>query len=308
MKHIHCALCGKDDARPVLTLSYDMHLHCPTQKFYLVQCKNCELYYLDPQPTWQELAPYYSAEYPSYLAGQPMFSESRVYNALRRLKRAIPGHSEPAKSPPDLVTDSPHKKVLDYGCGNGQYLRSLRQKHPNWELYGFDIEENEAARKSDEGISMLLGPSNLPFSKFPPNSFDLINLSHVAEHLPDPNETLTGLRKLLKEYGELIIEVPNIETIKFKIFGKYFSNLDAPRHLYHYSPKTLSALCEKNGLKIKSVRVFGTTKSTVRSLYNVLGIRKRTLNRFLYIFIDKGTRLIGEKRINTEGLRLICTK
>lgn len=309
MKLVTCALCGADDTRPVLTLSYDMHLHRPTPDFHLVTCKRCGLYYLNPQPTSEELAPYYSPAYPSYLSNQPTFSESKLYNFLRRLKHAARDVAEKADTQNNPSKDTSHQRVLDYGCGNGQYLRSLQEKHPHWELYGFDIAENDAPDNTDiEGVTILLGPSALPFSKFPQDYFDIINLSHVAEHLPDPNEILIGLRDLLKEGGKLVIEVPNIDTVKFRVFGKWFSNLDAPRHLYHYSPQTLSALCEKNGLKVTSLKVFGTSKSTVRSIYNLLGIKKRTLNRFLYTFIDRGTRLLGAKRINTEALQIICTK
>jgi 2-polyprenyl-3-methyl-5-hydroxy-6-metoxy-1,4-benzoquinol methylase len=205
----------------------------------------------------------------------------------------------------DTVTE---KTVLDFGCGAGKNLLALRAEHTKWKLYGFDISANKEVITIGNDISIIYDDINKLKDSFNHEYFDIIYMNNVLEHLSDPIQTLKDLKHLLKNDGTIIIEVPNIDSIKFKIFGKYFSSLDIPRHLYDFSPKTLSIICEKSGLKIKSFTLNGSTKSTLRSIYYMFGIYKKDLNRILFKIISVLTKMIGEKNINEDVIVAVVFK
>ena len=312
MKSIACILCGSEN-NEMIAIVHDQQLYIDDTSYRLVRCRQCGLVYLNPQPTQEELERYYPPNYPSYVASETVFGKSAVFETLKTLKNLIFGKKVVVPTPVVTHTSSApetSKTVLDFGCGTGRYLLQMQKDHPSWKLYGSDIGTNETVRAIGEqgNIQILIGPSDLPWRHFPPNTFDIITLWHVLEHLNDPKETLSKLRGLLKEDGEIHIEVPNIETIKFKIFGKNFSNIDAPRHLYHFSPNTLTELCQQSGLNVVHTEITGTTKSTLRSIYNVLGIRSRKLHPLAYACLNVLTKMLGEKRINTEAVRVHCRK
>ena len=100
------------------------------------------------------------------------------------------------------------------------------------QLYGLDLkDENE-------------------FYQLPNNSFDAITLWHVLEHVHDLSQYVQRLKALLKEKGKLFIAVPNYTSLDAKIYKEYWAAYDVPRHLYHFSPKSMQVLMEKQGLKI----------------------------------------------------------
>ena len=88
---------------------------------------------------------------------------------------------------------------------------------------------------------------------FPDNYFDCIRLYHVIEHLPNPHHCLQLIYKKLKRGGEIVLGTPNAKSMVSKIFGIHWYNLDVPRHLFVFSPDTLSRLVDKAGFSQISV-------------------------------------------------------
>lgn len=247
MKHIKCNLCEKDDGEKILSGRDRWATNDPTI-FDLVRCRNCALVYIDPQPTEEELTKFYPVNYSPYNAEYQIFHYGYLLNFFKKLKRAI----RPRKLA--VIDTKPHaidqevapKRVLDFGCGSGRFLKLLEDKHPDWTLYGFDIATNRQIEKMNSRIKIYRGQIQYILDNLAPQSLDIIYLNNSLEHLNDPTKTLRLLIPLLKHGGEISIEVPNIDSIKFKIFGKHFSSLDIPRHLYMFSPITLGALLQKN--------------------------------------------------------------
>lgn len=303
MKHIPCAICGGDNSSTILS-SCDKYLCVDKTKFTLVRCNSCGLLYLNPQPTMAELKKYYPPYYPSYLPHYDVLEHSRSYEILKKIKRIIlpDQNKKAAQSPMEMIDTQTHKKVLDFGCGSGNFLSSLKKEHPQWELYGFDISANKERIKSDKNIIVFYDDFESLLKHFPEEFFDKIYLNNVLEHLNDPVIILKNLASLLHPQGEIIIEVPNINSIKFKIFRSNFSALDIPRHLYHFNPATLLALCKKCGLTIAELTSVGSSKGTVRSINYAFGIHKDKINPILLFIVDKIAKFIGEKRINDDSM------
>lgn len=307
MKYVKCNLCGANNTEKILSgrdrwITYD-----PTT-FDLVRCLNCALVYINPQPAEEELAKFYPTDYSPYKAEHQVFNYGYPMRFLRKLKRML-GSNKPAtrNSTPRPIDPEPSKRVLDFGCGSGRFLKLLEEEHPNWALYGFDISTNQRIEQLTGRIKIYRGQMQDFIINLTPQSFDIIYLNNSLEHLNDPSQTLRLLIPLLKYGGELIVEVPNINSIKFKIFGKNFSSLDIPRHLYMFNPETLRALLQKNSLTIQQTLFGGSPKSLVRSLYFFLRIRIERLSPLLFYLADITTRLTGNK-LNDDVIIMTATR
>jgi 2-polyprenyl-3-methyl-5-hydroxy-6-metoxy-1,4-benzoquinol methylase len=268
---------------------------------------------MNPQPNMEELARYYPPDYPPYMADYRSMSDGPVIQAARKIKSGLKGllgkkpssRREPAEA---VATDMSEKTVLDFGCGSGRMLRSLRRQHPRWKLVGFDISANPITETIEGDIVLHKGSIERLKAAFPAGSFDRIYMDNVLEHLDAPKETLAILAGLMKREGDMIIEVPNVDSIKRKVFGTNFSSLDIPRHLHHFNQQTLDRMCRRVGLAVQQVEFRGNSKGTVRSLYYALGIRSRTMNPFLISLFNTVTHVVGKERIDDDGIRIRATK
>lgn len=299
MQTINCNICGSSQSDKLLD-GYDRYTVVDKTSFTLVKCRSCGLIYMNPQPSMAELAKYYPADYPPYQP-QAIFVYGPILRSIQSLYHRISPPRVTAAKAAAVSTDTSVKKVLDFGCGAGHTLVRLQAQHPQWQLFGFDISANKEVKKIGN-VTIYYDDFEKMEGDFESNSFDIIYLNNVLEHVLDPHETLTRLRNLLKPGGDMIIEIPNIASIKFRIFGKYFSSLDIPRHLYHFSPTTIKQLCDKAHLTINSIEFAGTPKSTMLSTHYMLGINKRTFNPIAYRLVEVITKILGEKRINDDSM------
>jgi len=130
-------------------------------------------------------------------------------------------------------------------------------KHDKFVLYGIDVSIeacNIAKNKLDNSAKIV--NSELKQCNFPNNYFDVITLWHVLEHIRNPKEILIEIKRILKDDGIMIIGLPNINSMAFKIFKKYWIDLDIPRHYYHFSFLTISKLLTVTGFKINNINYF----------------------------------------------------
>lgn len=307
MRNITCILCGLDNTKEIAK-GCDRYINVDNKQFTIVQCRSCELGYLNPQPSLHELSKYYSSEYPPYLNDYNVFKEGLLFRILRNIKRKFFISSNTSDTTTKTSKDMSMKKALDFGCGNGRYLLQLRQQHPNWELYGFDISTNKEILKIGKDVTIITDKIDELLSNFEKGSFDELSLNNVLEHLNEPILTLKDLMHLVKKNGTVRIEVPNLDSIKFKIFGSNFSSLDIPRHLFHFNEKTIKEICRMCGLETVSIEKSGSAKSTVRSLHYALNINGSRIGALSYLIADKITKMIGEKKINDDSLIVYARK
>jgi 2-polyprenyl-3-methyl-5-hydroxy-6-metoxy-1,4-benzoquinol methylase len=121
-----------------------------------------------------------------------------------------------------------------------------------WNVTG--LEPDEAARvKAKELYGLNLHQSEELFN-LSTETFDAITLWHVLEHVHDLHQYLDQLKRLLKPNGVLFIAVPNYTCYDAEIYKEYWAGYDVPRHLYHFSPTSVTQLLLKHSLQLKEIK------------------------------------------------------
>jgi len=225
--------------------------------------------YVNPRPSLDELLRYYGKTYYGYGHGQleKVYCDILEYIKIRRLNK-----------------HKPKGKILDIGCGSGDFL--LRMKEKGWDAYGVDTSK-EACYLAREKLKEKVYNCELEQCCFPNNHFDIVTLWHVLEHVPNPNHMLKEINRILKSDGILILEVPNIGNLGFKLTKEYCFALDVPRHLYHFSPETLEDILIKNNFTIrdKNFPVLSFPFSLFKSVSNVLRYKLKISFHIVYLLL-----------------------
>lgn len=171
----------------------------------------------------EDLSKYYESEkYLSHSKDQSL--KSKIYLLIQKLNEKY-----------KLKIINKYKTsgtVLDYGCGDGTFLKFIKDK--NFSILGFEpnIKAAETAKSkiSENHITTSL-------DSVENNSLDIITLWHVLEHIPNPEEILSKLRLKLKNDGYIVIAVPNYKSFDAKFYREFWAAWDVPRHIFHYSKK-----------------------------------------------------------------------
>ncbi len=240
---------------------------------------------LDPRPSGAELAASYDTQY--YGEGESKFIrpvEAFVehFRGVRarqahRMLAAGSGARSGSLAPPASGTASRRGRVLDIGCGSGQFLGRLAAL--GYECHGTELSEETGRRAAAvPGLRLHVGP--LDRDTFSPESFDLISIWHVLEHLPDPDEVIRNCRRWLAPGGHLMIAVPNIASWQAGLFRGAWFHLDPPRHLQHFDPASLRAILREAGFRTPQFRHLSWEQNLygyVQSALNALGFPRDQL-------------------------------
>lgn len=112
------------------------------------------------------------------------------------------------------------------------------------------IEPDEGARRQSMDLYGLRLEDTATLENLSPRSFDAITLWHVLEHVHQLHSYVEQLKKLLKQGGKIFIAVPNYDSLDSSVYKLYWAAYDVPRHLYHFTPKSMEALMKRHGLRI----------------------------------------------------------
>lgn len=141
------------------------------------------------------------------------------------------------------------------------------------------------------GIDIRAG--TIDAAGFESEMFDYVRSNHSFEHLHNPREVLSEIRRILKPNGLLFIGVPNVAGLASKIFGTYWWYLGAPVHTFGYSPSSLSHLLIKAGFEIKQVKYNSTFAGIFGSLQIYWNRRNGRNSEDGWIFQSRVLRVFG---------------
>jgi SAM-dependent methyltransferase len=276
MESVICDLCHSDQSE-VVTRQRDLLLEVTNEEFTIVKCCRCGLVYLNPRPSKELLGSYYpTVYYPPVQAKVRPQLQQKAKNVSAQIKRAVledyygypstvsAGWSRlvrrillwPDKALREFKGRHPmpwrgEGKILDVGCGAGGNLKSLQEQ--GWQAFGIEISAVAAAHARDL-LQADIHTGTLESAPFTPKSFDLVLMSHSLEHLPSPADALRRVHSLLKDDGLLVVSVPNVNSLEYKLFGRWWFPLDPPRHFYHFDKRSLSGIIAQAGFRLYRVR------------------------------------------------------
>ena len=221
--------------------------HFLTLKDYSVSKETFDLYHdetLDmlitfPQPSLDNLGKYYESEdYISHTDNQRSLFE-KLYHFIKNIA---------LKNKLNLINShQPNKgRILDIGAGTGDFLSVA--KKDGWQTIGVEPSTKAKSIAINKGVSFVELTTELEN-----NSFDVISMWHVLEHVPDLDKQIKELKRLLKPTGTLIIAVPNFKSFDAKYYGKFWAAFDVPIHFWHFSKTAIKLLFEKEKMKLKKV-------------------------------------------------------
>jgi glycosyltransferase involved in cell wall biosynthesis/SAM-dependent methyltransferase len=226
-----CPVCGHGEGRYLL--SAPDRFHGRTEIYLLLRCPACSLVWLDNPPRPEDMEIHYGPDYDRKIAAAGESSPQRWRDRWETLKKYKQGGA-----------------LLDLGCSSGSFLETLRG--PAWDLYGIEISPESAERaKARSGAQIFVG--DVLAAPYPPNSFDVVTCFHVLEHMYDPRQIFERVQRWLRPGGIFYFLVPNIDSAGKRIFGTYWYALELPRHLYHFSPRSLRRLADITGLEVASL-------------------------------------------------------
>jgi 2-polyprenyl-3-methyl-5-hydroxy-6-metoxy-1,4-benzoquinol methylase len=232
----NCPVCQNDTFEKYLEVQ---DYTVSQKKFQIMTCKSCGFKFTNPRPDQNEIGEYYKAE--SYISHTNTSRGliAKIYHAVR--KYTLTGKLK-------LINSLyPQKgKLLDVGCGTGMFLNEAREN--GWKVNG--IEPDSGARQIAEEINKATIKTEI-LSSFQNEQFNIITMWHVLEHVHLLNETVDWLKERLSENGSLIIAVPNHESKDAEIYQAQWAAYDVPRHLYHFSQKSMTQLFEKKGFRLE---------------------------------------------------------
>lgn len=212
-----CPLCETSRYTPILEADDSV----TRQRFLIVQCTNCGLAFTNPRPDASSIARFYPADY-------------RCHRAKSRVRVDPWAHRLPKFGA---------ARLLDFGCGAGDFLASMDRL--GWNVMGLDRSEQAVAIASERGLQAHVG--SLPLSARNGARFEAITMRQSLEHVHNPLEVLGGAHRLLTPGGTLLVTVPNFDCLARYWFGADWYGLDLPRHLTHFTPRSLRTMLEVAG-------------------------------------------------------------
>lgn len=212
--------------------------------FEIWECRTCTFRFTQNAPDKVAIGKYYkSEEYISHSDTKKGFVNF-LYHYIRNFTLATKLNLI------KRVTERNKGTLLDFGAGTGAFVFKMQQA--GWKVTG--LEPDETARANAlKNYQLQLKELNTLFT-LPDNAFDAVTLWHVLEHVHDLSEYLEKFYKILKPAGRLIIAVPNYTSSDADYYKQYWAAYDVPRHLYHFSPKSMKVLLAKKGFAVQAVK------------------------------------------------------
>ena len=234
-----CPWCNSENNHKFLELK-DYFL--TQEEFEILEC-DCKLLFTSPCPTPDKIGNYYKSE--DYLSHNEekkgLFA--KIYNKVKKIN---------IKNKFNIAASNQRSTIslLDIGCGVGDFLLYAKEKGCN--ITG--IEPSEDARKIAEKKleCKILSPEEL--QNIPDNSFDIITMWHVLEHVADLKTEIYHLQRILKKDGKLVLALPNYKSYDAEYYKDKWAAYDVPRHLSHFSQTSIKNIFKETNLQIIDIK------------------------------------------------------
>ena len=235
-----CPWCDSDNNHQFLKLK-DYFL--TQEDFEILECNDCKLLFTTPCPAPDKIGDYYKSE--EYLSHNDEKKSlfARIYNIVKKTN---------IKNKFNIAVGNKQSavRILDIGCGVGDFLNYAKEK--GCDITG--IEPNDDARKIAEKKLNIKVFSPAELENLPDNSFDIITMWHVLEHVADLKTEIHHLQRLLKNDGRLILALPNYKSFDAEYYKDKWAAYDVPRHLNHFSRTSIENIFKETKFQLTDIK------------------------------------------------------
>ncbi len=272
MIQIPCNSCGKENFKTLFQKKSSKE-----EVFQVVKCKGCGLVQVNPQPSTEEVAKYYSDEYFTKRTdrGYDNYYSDKIRSEIERVFRLNLedlGFFEWEKT---LRGD---KRTVDIGCAAGYFVNYMKSQ--NWVAEGIEIAEGPV-RFAREILKLNITKADfLNWDIERKEKFALITLWASIEHLHKPKETLEKIYHHLHPGGRMILSTCRYGILA-RITGISWRYMNVPEHLYYYSFDGLICECEKIGFKKISSITYGSGMTARKNSSFLFSISKKFMDWFV---------------------------
>lgn len=221
-------------------------LETDRRTFDVLQCSQCGFGWTEPKLDNDELGPYYAG-----FLGNP----EKTYQQWKegRLQRTRSWKNEIAKT---LLVERYVRggRLLDAGCGDAKFLLALDPHR--WKRSGLEMSEETVRLLGQYAPDLDVAVGTMENYDRSDADLDVVTLWHVLEHLQDPRASLLKIRRWLRPKGRVFISLPNLDSWQARHFRTHWFALELPRHLWHFSPRSLARLVVQCGFAVGAVEMF----------------------------------------------------
>jgi len=211
------------------------------EEFKIVECNSCGFHFTNPIPAPDKIGEYYKSE--DYISHSS--NKKGVINFLYNTVRGITLKQKVKW----IRNETNGKHLLDIGSGTGHFLKAVN----NGGFSGMGLEPDSDARAFAHKNNHVRSSSQEELYTIEKESFDVVTMWHVLEHVYDLRKDLKRIEEVLKSNGKLFIAVPNMNSYDARFYKEFWAAYDVPRHLYHFTEKDISRLLSEFGFDLKKV-------------------------------------------------------
>lgn len=175
------------------------------------------------------------------------------------------------------------KRILDIGCGNGGFARLMSTRE--YDVVGIEP-FSLGAEVETPHLRLIRAPFEAARKQL--GRFDAVTMWHVLEHVATPGALLASLHDVLQNDGLLILSVPNFESWQSRLFRASWFHLDPPRHVTHFTRRTLTSMLDQAGYVITHERTFHLEYGPVGWLQSAMNRVLRRQNFLFELVKDRG--------------------
>lgn len=227
-EHLYCILCGNDELIPLERY----------KEAYLCQCLNCNLVFSDQKPSQEEI---------ELLQTRQKWKEHITEDTQRRYSHILDRFEHFRKN----------NRLLDLDCSHGEFLEMAKER--GWKVYGTADTTESLEICREKGLEMYEG--SLKTEIFAEESFDIVCMRNVLEHLVHPNEEIQKIRRIVRSGGLVYVTTPNFNSfLRYRLKEKY-SIISYPLRLVYYTRGPFKKLFRQNDFKVLETEATGVSFS-----------------------------------------------
>lgn len=256
-EYVRCNLCGADDTTVVqegLPIEADAALRFRSSgdevsQDRIVRCRRCGLEYVNPRLRSEAILTGYSEGSDETFVSQARSRERTFRRSLVFLTRALPAKMRARIGGPN------RPRILDVGTAGGSFLKVARDA--GWEVFG--VEPNRwLCDWSRQNYGLKIDNGGLFEQRYASDSFDVVTLWDVLEHVPDPRALLDEVHRILRPGGVLLVNYPDKGSLAARAMGSRWVFI-LTVHIYYFTRKTIRRLLDMTGFEVVKFRPYVQT-------------------------------------------------